>query len=80
MEFNLEAQLGNKSKPVRLREAIYMEEVLWEVAIDRKTYLLKKTGNVWQQGVKNILCPEDLMVVTRLIEQLEQNGVNSKAH
>lgn len=73
------SRIRKQKEAIRLRDALYMEQQIWEVTIDKRTYLLRKSGQHWEQGPGSDFDEEDLRVITEAIEKIERNGFTAKS-
>ena len=70
MEQHIEIEIDNRRYMAIAREAIYMEEHIWELTVNDKKHLVRKVNNRWTQAEGDGLNNQHLQLFGEAVERL----------
>jgi len=68
MAFNITIQINNKPKIVSIAPALYMDIPVWEVSVNGKKCIIRKTEHGWDQDSGRGLKEEILKEIGKAID------------
>jgi hypothetical protein len=70
MEYCTTIEINNCIKQITLKPALYMDVPLWEITLDGRNYIIRKSAEGWDQSSDSALSPELLHKIGNAIDYL----------
>lgn len=68
MELYITLEIDNQIQNINVKPALYMDLPVWEISLDDKKYIIRKTEQGWDQGSEKGLDEELLKKIGKAID------------